>query len=193
MQRARRRDPMPWTAELGVLAVVVSLLGLALGAQLGRTLANALAGAGWTWPVDQAAFWRSLVQVLQGDAAAGLPRPLPTGLADTLLVQGCIIVTELLVLGCLLAAAGLIYQRWGPGRVHGMADTGEVRRVLGQARLRQVSHVVRPDLYARTPAAGARAATGDWAVSAQQRPAEAVGLGRRLSPRFLPDRDRGPR
>lgn len=189
MQRARRRDPMPWTAEIALVAGILTLLSLLAGIQAGRTVANLVAGAGWTWPVDQAAFWRSLVPVTtQGDAAAGLPRPRPTDLADPPLVWGAILTTELLTFVGLVLAACYLYQRWGPGRVHGMANPGEAQRMLGLTRLRRVAPVVRPDLYGKTAAPRAPVAP------AQESPSEEVALGRGLNPRFLPHRfDRGRR
>lgn len=183
MQRARRRDPMPWTAEIALVAGILILLSLLAGIQAGRTVANLLAGAGWTWPVDQAAFWRSLFAVTtQGDAAAGLPRPRPTELADPPLVWGGILATELLTFVGLVLAACYLYQRWGPGRVHGMANAGDAQRMLGLTRLRTVAPVVRPDLYGKPAARRARAA------AAQEPLSEEVALGRGPSPRFLPHR-----
>jgi hypothetical protein len=43
----------------------------------------------------------------------------------------------------------LIVDRWGPGRLRGMASRGEAERLLGVTRLRKVRSVVRPDLYER--------------------------------------------
>ena len=93
MQRERRGDPYPWTWEIPLgIAMVVLLIGTA-GIQLGRSLANMVAGAGWTWPAPDtagtsasgtgpfpsplgSAFWSSIPGVLTGHANAGLsPAP----------------------------------------------------------------------------------------------------------------------
>ena len=88
MQRERRRDPYPWTWEIPLAITVATLLVVVLGIQLGRSVANLLAGAGWTWPDPNAgtfpspigtAFWTSLPGVLGGHADAGLPTPTPDG------------------------------------------------------------------------------------------------------------------
>ena len=46
--------------------------------------------------------------------------------------------------------AGL--DRWGPGRIQGMATRAEAERLLGRTRLRKVAAVVRPDLYGKARA-----------------------------------------
>ena len=43
----------------------------------------------------------------------------------------------------------LVVDRWGPGRLRGMASRGEAERLLGVTRLRKVRSVVRPDLYGK--------------------------------------------
>jgi hypothetical protein len=146
-QRSRRQNPYPWTWEvpLGVAVAVLALF--ALGVQLGRAVANGLTGIGWTFPTG-AQFFESLPGVLRGNAGAGL-----TGLhgdvasASTLLV--CVVGTELvlLALSVLLLKGGL--DRWGPGRMRGMASVGEAERLLGVSRLRRVRRIVRPDLYGK--------------------------------------------
>jgi hypothetical protein len=40
----------------------------------------------------------------------------------------------------------LVLDRWGPGRLRGVASRGEAERLLGVTRLRKVRSVVRPDL-----------------------------------------------
>ena len=70
-QQSRRRDPYPWTWELPLVVVLVILMLLVCGVQLGRGIANVLAGAGWAFPTRVELF-RSLPAVLRGDAAAGL-------------------------------------------------------------------------------------------------------------------------
>ena len=50
MQRERRRDPYAWTWEIPVAVALATLFVIVFGIQLGRSVANVLAGAGWTWP-----------------------------------------------------------------------------------------------------------------------------------------------
>ncbi len=167
MQRERRRDPYPWTWEPALVVGVVVVMGLACGVQLGRSLANLLVGAGWTWPdapgvsttgaggdiellpapsLFGGAFWRSAPQVLAGDSAAGLARP-PDGAAGSGLLWGCVAAVELLVMVALVWAAAAGFRRWGPGRVRGMATRVETEKLLGVTRMRSVAAIVRPDLY----------------------------------------------
>ena len=80
MQRERRRDPYPWTWEIPVAVALATLFVIVIGIQLGRSVANLLAGAGWTWPDANAgafpsligtAFWTSLPGVLGGHREPG--------------------------------------------------------------------------------------------------------------------------
>ena len=134
MQRERRHDPYPWTWEPAALVGLLVVLGLVLGVQLGRSLANLIAGAGWTWPAAAsgassgpdvpspvgAAFWRSLLGVLSGDAGAGLAEPAPHGLAGPGLVWTSVAATEAAILSVLVWAGVQAYLRWGPSRLRGM-------------------------------------------------------------------------
>jgi hypothetical protein len=159
MQRERRRDPYPWTWEPPAAAALGVLLVALVGIQLGRSLANLLAGAGWTWPDLDAggglssplgtAFWTSLSGVVTGDAAAGLPGPTPTDVVGPRLLWGSIAVTELALLAVVGWAVAYIYQRWGPGRMRGMATAEEAEKILGVTRLRNLAPIVRPDLYGK--------------------------------------------
>ena len=198
MQRARRRDPYSWTWEIPLLVFMLVMLGLAVGVQVGRGLATLLAGSGWTWPTDQATFWRSLPAVATGDADAGLG-PSVDGLASSKLLWACIGLVE----AALLVAAGSVavwcLRRWGPGRLRGMATRAEAERLLGVTRLQTVSSIVRPDLYGRHPARISGRGRGEPSVSvrAAANPANHPGnvadngageLGRGLSAGFRPDR-----
>ena len=193
LQRARRHDPYPGTWEIPLLVCVLLVLGLAVGVQLGRSLANLLAGAGWTWPVDQATFWRTIPAVAGGDAAAGLPAQ-TAGTADGLASPGLVwtgigIVELLMLIGAGWVAVWAL-RRWGPGRLKGMATRVEAERILGLTRLRKVSSIVRPDLYGKH--AGPRTGEGPLVVrnAGADAPSDvgAAALGRGLSARFLPER-----
>ena len=71
MQRERVEDQYPWTWEIP-LGVVCGLVVVGVVAcQLGRSVANWFAGAGWRWPTPDR-LMTSVPGVLAGDAAAGL-------------------------------------------------------------------------------------------------------------------------
>jgi hypothetical protein len=135
---------------------------IVVGIQLGRSIANLLAGAGWTWPTAaentsgfqtgspiSTAFWTSLPGVLGGDSAAGLTSPTTVRLAGPGLLAGSITVTELALITVTAWAGVWLYLRWGPGRMRGMATVAEAEKLLGITRLRKVAPIVRPDLYGR--------------------------------------------
>ncbi|MCK5927224.1 hypothetical protein [Nocardioides sp.] len=164
MQRDRRRDPYPWTWEVPLAVTLATLFVIVIGIQLGRSVANLLAGAGWTWPDANAgafpspigtAFWTSLPGVLGGNAEAGLPTPVPGDLAGRGLVWASLALTELSLLAATIWAGVWAYQRWGPGRMRGMATAAEAEKLLGVTRLRKVAGIVRPDIYGKHAAAAA--------------------------------------
>lgn len=159
MQRDRRRDPYPWTWEIPASVIGTTLLVAVIGIQLGRALANLLAGAGWTWP-DTAtgavasplgtAFWTSLPGVLRGDSAAGLPITADRDVAGPVLLGTCLLLTEAALLTAAILVGNYLYRR-GPGRMRGMATTAEAEKLLGVTRLRKAAAIVRPDLYGKSP------------------------------------------
>jgi hypothetical protein len=200
MQRERRRDPYPWTWEIPLAIGIGVLLVIVAGIQLGRSLANLVAGAGWTWPaIDTAsatgpfpspvggAFWSSLPGVLAGHAGSGLsPSPPASDLAARPMLWGCLLLTELL----LLAGCGWVgawgYQRWGPGRMKGMATAAEAETLLGITRLRKVATYVRPDLHGRSTALPSARVTRTAAAGQDAHTDSTVRDGR--SPWSLPGR-----
>ena len=187
LQQARRHDPYPWTWEIPLLVGLLLVPVLAAGVQLGRSLANLLAGAGWTWPTDQAAFWRTIPALVGGDASAGLPTH-TTGLASPGLVWTGIGAVELLLLIGAGWAAIWALRRWGPGRLKGMATRAEAEQLLGITRLRKVSSIVRPDLYGKY--AGPRPGQHPQlsrSVAAGTSGAGTDALGRRLGARVRPE------
>ena len=147
MQRSRRITPYPLTWEIPTAAVFGLLLVLALGVQAGRSIANLVAGARWRF-VDRADLFATIPDILGGDAAAGL-----TGLlqdtASIGLLRVCIGVTCVLVLVLSGWLTKIALDRWGPGRLQGMATAAEAETLLGRSRLRRHAQVIRPDLYGR--------------------------------------------
>ena len=148
LQTDRRRDPYPFTWEIPVGILTLVLLTGSLGAQIGRAIANWLAGSGWTWPEGRRLF-SSLPDVFAGRAAAGLSA-LPTHPASHDMVIGWIVTTDLTLLAFFAVAAGYVLRRWGPGRMHGMTTAPDAEASLGLSRLRRVRPIIRPDLYFRT-------------------------------------------
>ena len=144
MQRDRVQDLYPWTWETP-LAVVCGLVVVGVVAcQLGRSVANWFAGAGWRWPTPDRLV-SSVPGVLAGDAAAGLPGVPQAANAATL--WGWLTVVGLLMIAATAVIGLLAWRRWGPGRMRGMASIAEAHALLGEDRLYRVRHVVRPDLY----------------------------------------------
>jgi hypothetical protein len=145
VQRRRRASPYPHTWEVPLALAVGVLATHVIGVQIGRALANGLAGNGWIF-VDQADLLTSLPGVLAGRADAGLVGL--TSPASPPLLWGCIVAVETLV----LVISGLVLQagwrRWGSSRVEGTATRPEIEGLLGVARLRRHATVIRPDLYA---------------------------------------------
>ena len=144
MQRSRRTNPYPFTWEIPVALSVAALLLLLLGVQAGRSVANVLAGNGWHL-VDRAQLFSSLGGIFAGSADAGL-----TGVQDPAgpgLLWSCIGFLELVVLVACMVVLKWGLNRWGPGRLQGMATRSEAEALLGTTRLRKHAKVIRPDLY----------------------------------------------
>jgi hypothetical protein len=146
-QQSRRRDPYPWTWEVLAAGVLMILLVLVYGVHLGRAITNVLAGAGWMFP-ERTKLFSSLPGVLRGDAGAGLTG-LNGHLSSSLTVWMCVVATELMLMAVCVFVLKLLLQRWGPGRMKGMASAAQAETLLGVARLRKVRAVVRPDLYGK--------------------------------------------
>ena len=144
MQRSRRTNPYPFTWEIPLAQGLAALLLLLLGLQAGRSTANMLAGNGWHF-VNRAKLFSSLGGIFDGDAAAGLANisdPAGGGL-----LWACIGFLELVVLVASMVALKWGLDRWGPGRLQGMATRSEAEALLGTTRLRKHAKVIRPDLY----------------------------------------------
>jgi hypothetical protein len=144
-QQVRRRDPYRWTWELPVGLLVAFVLVAPLAAHLGRAVANRLAGARWVFP-PRVDLFTSLPGLLAGDAAAGLHEH-GGPLAGSTALLAWLAVTELLLLAAVLAGLKVGLDRWGPGRMRGMASRQEAEQLLGRSRLRRNAPIIRPDLY----------------------------------------------
>jgi len=144
MQRERVEDQYPWTWEIPLAAVCgVVVLGVVAG-QLGRSVANWFAGAGWLWPAPDKLV-TSIPALLAGDAAAGLSGVQPV--ASSGILWAWLGVTGVLTTMLLTVAGVRAWHRWGPAQMRGMATVAEAHELLGEDRLWKVRHVVRPDLF----------------------------------------------
>jgi hypothetical protein len=153
-QRSRRHDPYPWTWEIPLVTVLAILVLISFGAHLGRAIANAVAGCGWRFP-NRVDLFSSLPGVLRGDAAAGLI-DLDGPVASPTIVLWCVAATELILLAVTVLLLKWCLDRWGPGRMSGVATAGEAERLLGVTRLRRNRRIVRPDLYRKDRRGGPR-------------------------------------
>ena len=152
MQRSRRTNPYPFTWEIPLFLFTALAFLLLMGLQAARSIANLIAGNGWVF-VERPKLITSLGGVITGHADAGLEGL--TSPATRSLLWTCIGVVELLVLiGCVVGLKWSL-DRWGPGRLHGMATRAEAETLLGQTRLRRHAKVIRPDLYG-SPKGGRR-------------------------------------
>ena len=144
-QRSRRHDQYPWTWEIPLAVILAVLVVISFGVHLGRAVANLDAGSDWRFP-NRVDLFSSLPAVLRGDAAAGLvDLDRPVASPSTLLM--CIGATELILLAVTVLLLKWGLDRWGPGRMRGVATAGEAERLLGVTRLRRNRRIVRPDLY----------------------------------------------
>lgn len=147
LQADRRRNPYPYTWEIPIGILTGWVLLASLGIHLGRALANATAGAGWTWPAGRG-LYTSIPAILAGDPAAGLA--VAGGVASAAALHAWLIATELVILAGYTVVLIWAGRRWGPGRMKGMASPTEAEQVLGLTRLRRNATLIRPDLHPPT-------------------------------------------
>jgi len=147
LQQRRRTNPYPWTWELPAAIGVAVVLALILGIHLGRSLANGLAGTGWTF-TDRRDLFTSLPALLGGDATAGLGEPGRMSAGEHALWVS-IGAVELAIIASLAWAGVVAMRRWGPARMRGMASVAETEELLGISRLRRNAPIIRPDLHTK--------------------------------------------
>ena len=92
-----------------------------VAAHAARSLALAVAGAGWAW-TSQAQLFTALPGIIAGDSRAGLTVG-PT--ASPGLLYTCLVLVELLALVLIVWAVVAGMRQWGPSRVRGMASRAE--------------------------------------------------------------------
>lgn len=147
---------MPLTWELPAAAALAWMSVVALLLPAGRGASAWLTGGGWVWPTTEAGLTASLVGILEGHPASGLARAAASGLPGPGVVYLLLTLLEVLWLTVSLLGLRGWWRTWGPGVREGLADRGEVERVLGRSRMRRVRKVIRPDLYTESPATGGR-------------------------------------
>lgn len=150
LQQQRRQTPYPHTWEIPTLAAVTIAYLLTVGVHAGRGVANLTACGVWRWP-DASAWFTALPGVLAGNATAGIADPACAGASGGVLM-GSIVALELVVGALVLLLGKWALDRWGPGRLKGMATPAEATQLLGVDRLRRVRRIIRPDLYPRKAA-----------------------------------------
>lgn len=150
MQRERMQDQYPWTWEIPLALACGLVVAGVVACQLGRSVANWFAGAGWRWPTPPMLV-SSVPGLLAGDASAGLPGVQHPASAASLWAWLTVVGT--LMIASAAVAGVLAWRQWGPGRMRGMATILEAHELLGQDRLYKVRSVVRPDIYPPSPKA----------------------------------------
>lgn len=141
-QQERRQTPTAWSWEIPTAVTLAAVVVLALGAQLGRSLAVLASGQGWVWP-RPSRLLGSVPGVFGGDATAGIEH----SLAGVPALAGWVLTVEAGVLVLLVWVTGWAIRSYGPGRLQGMASAAEAERLLGRSRLWRTRRVIRPDLY----------------------------------------------
>ena len=96
----------------------------------------------------------SVVGLLDGHPSSGLARAAASGLPGPGVVYLLLTVVQAVWLTVSLLGLRGWWRTWGPGMREGLADRAEVEKVLGRSRMRRVRKVIRPDLYAESPATG---------------------------------------
>src|SRR5215216_1924325 len=122
-ERSRRHDPYPWIWEMPLAVFLAVLVLISIGVHLGRAVANVLAGCDWRFP-SRVDLFSSLPAVLRGEAGAGLVDLRGPGASPSSLLL-CVGATELILLAAVVLLIKLGLDRWGPGRMRGVATSSE--------------------------------------------------------------------
>jgi hypothetical protein len=144
--------PLTWELPAAVVLAWGSVAAMLLPA--GRGAASWLTGRGWVWPKTGPAAVASAAGLLAGHPGAGLSATTGSGLPGPAVVYLLVTLSEIAWLLVALLGVRAWWRTWGPGMPQGLADRGEVEKVLGLSRLRHNRAVIRPDLYAGPPTAG---------------------------------------
>jgi type IV secretion system protein VirD4 len=145
---------MPLTWELPAAAALCWVSVAVMLLLAGQGAASWLTGAGWTWPTAGGATVK-LVGLFGGHTAPGLATTVSAA-PSAGFVYLLVILIELAWLSVSLLGLRVWWRTWGPGMGEGLASWGEVEKVLGLSRMRADRKVIRPDLYAKSSAAGGR-------------------------------------
>ena len=147
LQRQRRTNPYPFTWEVPAAVLLCVVYALVMAIHLGRGAACYVATGRWQL-TPASNLISALPGILTGDASAGLAE---ASCRATSASSFAVWVTlALLVVTALLVVAGrLLLTRWGPGRMKGLSTAGDAETILGLSRLREVRHIIRPDLHPR--------------------------------------------
>lgn len=173
LQRERRTNPYAWTWEIPAGLALAVLTVAAAGVHLARSLAVLVAGGGWV-AAPRHHLVTSLPGILRGDATAGLTSTLPVEVHPGLLA-GCLLLVETGVAVLTVVALREGWDRWGPGRLRGMATRAEAEAVLGLTRLRRAAPIVRPDAYAHPRRRGRRGRSAHSEAGPAAAPAAVAG------------------
>jgi len=155
-----RADVGPSMWEGPVAAVLVWLLAGALILPAARGAAAFLLGGGWVWPAGGRELVAAVGGLATGDLGAGLTPAQAAAVPAAGLVYAAAAVGLVLLVALTVWAIRWWRANYGSGARSGMADRPQVEEVLGLARLRKVSAVIRPDLYPTGRAAPATPPAG---------------------------------
>lgn len=156
-----RPDPLPLTWELPVAAALAWVAVAAMVLPAGRGAASWLTGGGWVWPRPGPGLPASLAGLLTGHPSAGLSATTAAALPGGGVLYLVVASAEVAWLIVSLLGLRWYWRTWGPGVRAGMADRGEVERMLGLSRIRRNRSLIRPDLYGKSNLGGNTRATGE--------------------------------
>ena len=143
MSDSQHDDGYAWTWEPAVGGIAAMAILALVAVQAGRSLALAVAGAGWHWP-PSTTLVTSTAGILTGNLNAGLGSV--AGVGEPWVAW---IIAALIFVAALIGAV-VVALRWVAARRHkGMATTAHAERLLGLGRLRATRAVIRPDLYGK--------------------------------------------